>query len=336
MADLEFQNIKKNFGSGLTSTEVLRDISLNIKSGEFLVLVGPSGCGKSTLLRILAGLEDPTSGDVKIDGKSVLRLEPRERNLAMVFQSYALYPHLTVRANLAFGLTMQGLPSSEIEKRVKEVAEILQIESMLDRRPRQLSGGQRQRVALGRALVRKTDLILFDEPLSNLDAALRAQMRYEIKRLHTLTGSTMIYVTHDQVEATTLGDRIAVLNKGRVEQIGSAREIYEQPHNRFVASFIGTPEMNFLPGNLFQRPDQEVGVRPEDFVISEDGPVKAEFELEEYLGSQSLVHVRVQGQIIRILSPASLGLRTGQSVGLKVAPEKMHFFNAQSGERLPS
>lgn len=329
MADVEFRNIKKSFGS----TPVLHDISLTVKSGEFLVLVGPSGCGKSTLLRLLAGLEEPTSGDVLIDGKSVVKLEPRQRDLSMVFQNYALYPHLTVRDNLAFGLSLQGKARTEIDERVKEVAATLQIEPLLDRRPRELSGGQRQRVALGRALVRKTRLILFDEPLSNLDAALRAQMRYEIKRLHTLTGSTMIYVTHDQVEATTLGDRIAVLNKGLIEQVGTAREIYEQPANRFVASFIGTPEMNFLPGALFDRPDRLAGVRPEDFSI-EEGPLKAQFELQEYLGSQYLIHARIGDRPVRLLSNHAVQKKPGSEVSLGVRLTKLHLFDKTTGQRV--
>lgn len=329
MSSVECRNIKKDFGD----VSVLKDISLDVKSGEFLVLVGPSGCGKSTLLRTIAGLEQPTSGDILINGKSVLNLEPRQRDLAMVFQSYALYPHLTVHENLAFGLRLQGLAKAEIDARVREVAGTLQIEPLLDRRPRELSGGQRQRVALGRALVRKTKLILFDEPLSNLDASLRGQMRYEIKRLHALTGSTMIYVTHDQVEATTLGDRIAILNGGRIEQIATAREIYENPVSRFVASFIGTPEMNFLSGDLVGRPGTEIGVRPEDFILDQ-GDIEARFELQEYLGSHSLVHATIKGQPIRVMSPVSLAKKTGDTLRLALPKQKLHVFNRESGARV--
>lgn len=331
MASVEFRQVRKSFGE----TEVLKDISLQVASGEFLVLVGPSGCGKSTLLRVLAGLEEPSSGDVLLDGKSIVRLEPRERNLSMVFQNYALYPHLTVRENLAFSLSLQGTPKSEIDSRVREVASMLQIESLLDRRPRQLSGGQRQRVALGRALVRKTRIILFDEPLSNLDAALRGQMRYEIKRLHTLTGCTMIYVTHDQVEATTLGDRIAILNKGRIEQVASAKEIYDRPANRFVASFIGTPEMNFLPGELVDKPRAVVGVRPEDFAIGE-GALKAQFELQEYMGSHYLIHARLQGQAVRLMSPRAVDKSPGSEFTIGLPLTKLHLFDQDSGQRLMS
>jgi len=331
MSSVDCRNLSKKF----SETSVLKDISLDIRSGEFLVLVGPSGCGKSTLLRIIAGLEDPSSGDVQIDKKSVLGLAPRMRNLAMVFQSYALYPHLTVLENLAFGLRMQGVPKNEILSRVNEVAGTLQIDSLLSRRPRELSGGQRQRVALGRALVRKTKLILFDEPLSNLDAALRGQMRYEIKRLHGLTGSTMIYVTHDQVEATTLGDRIAVLNKGVIEQVATAKEIYEKPANSFVASFIGTPEMNFLPGELMQRPLQQIGIRPEDFEVDQ-GCFDVQFELQEYMGSNYLVHALLQNRPIRILTTKRRTEKPGEFFKVEMPLAKTHFFDHVSGKRMPT
>lgn len=330
---VEFKNISKSFGE----TEVLKNISLSVKEGEFLVLVGPSGCGKSTLLRTLAGLEAPTAGEVFIAGRNVTSLEPRARNLSMVFQSYALYPHLSVRDNLAFGLSLQGTKKSEIEDRVKDVAGLLRIEALLDRRPRALSGGQRQRVALGRALVRRTPLVLFDEPLSNLDAALRGQMRFEIKKMHQTLGSTIIYVTHDQVEATTLGDRIAVLNKGEIAQIGPASEIYEKPASRFVAGFIGTPEMNFLPGTLFGRTEATVGIRPEDLTLKEGagaGILSGKFELEEYLGSQALIHVEVSGQSVRVLSPHLLNLQPGTPVFLAPREGKTHVFDDRTGQRI--
>ncbi|MBX3019961.1 MAG: ABC transporter ATP-binding protein [Bdellovibrionaceae bacterium] len=337
MSSVELKNVSKSFGE----TEVLKNISLKVESGEFLVLVGPSGCGKSTLLRLIAGLETATSGEIWIDGKNVSQLDPRDRNLAMVFQSYALYPHLSVRENLAFGLALQGVSKEEQNRRVQEVADTLQIGPLLDRRPRALSGGQRQRVALGRALVRRTKLILFDEPLSNLDAALRAQMRFEIKKLHQLTGATMVYVTHDQVEATTLGDRIAVLNKGVVAQIGSAHSIYEKPESRFVASFIGTPEMNFLPGELVGQNGKVVGVRPEDFVVngresSGTPEFDATFELEEYLGSQSLVHTKVGDMGVRFLTPESLGKKPGASIKLGTKPGRLHVFDPKSEARINS
>lgn len=329
MSTLECRNIRKDFGS----TQVLKDINLDVKSGEFIVLVGPSGCGKSTLLRIIAGLEQPSSGDILINGKSVRDVEPRKRDIAMVFQNYALYPHFTIRENLAFGLTLQNVPKKEIESRVQEVADVLKIGSFLNRRPKELSGGQRQRVALGRAMVRKTKLILFDEPLSNLDAGLRAQMRYEIKRLHALTGSTMVYVTHDQVEATTLGDRIAILNKGMIEQIAPARDIYEKPANHFVASFVGTPEMNFLPGELMSQPQTNIGVRPEDVLVGQ-GSHQAEFELQEYLGAQYLIHARLKDKSIRILSPKPRNEKRGEFFPIEIPLSKSHFFDKVSGQRI--
>jgi ABC-type sugar transport system ATPase subunit len=340
MSSVQLKSLSKSFGvAKFRAIEVLKNVSLDVKSGEFLVLVGPSGCGKSTLLRLIAGLETATSGEVWIDGKDVSKLDPRERNLAMVFQNYALYPHLSVRENLAFGLALQGVSKSEQKQRVDDVATTLRIEPLLDRRPRELSGGQRQRVALGRALVRRTKLILFDEPLSNLDAALRAQMRFEIKKLHQLTGATMIYVTHDQVEATTLGDRIAILNKGVVAQIGSAVDIYEKPQSRFVASFIGTPEMNFLPGKLLGQGEQIVGVRPEDFMVagrtsSGTPEISATFELEEYLGSQSLVHTMVDGHPVRFLSPESIHQKPGAKIQLGTRPGRLHVFDSQSEQRV--
>ncbi len=330
MASVQCSHINKDFGQH----HILKDISLDIKSGEFLVLVGPSGCGKSTLLRTIAGLESPTQGDVLIDGKSVVHLQPRQRGLSMVFQNYALYPHLSVHQNLGFGLNLQGLPQVEINSRVKEVAELLQIQHLLDRRPKDLSGGQRQRVAVGRALVRKTDLILFDEPLSNLDAALRSQMRFEIKKLHQITGSTIIYVTHDQVEATTLGDRIAVLNQGVLEQIATPCQIYSYPNNRFVASFIGTPEINFLPGKFFGRPEAEVGIRPEAICAKEDGQLEAVVEMQEYLGSHYLIHARINGFALRFISEHCIPEGNNRQIKLKVDMAKLHFFDKATGARI--
>ncbi len=242
MSFVELQGVRKTFGP----IEVVKGVDLEIESGEFVVFVGPSGCGKSTLLRIVSGLEEISGGRIAIDGRDVTDLPPGDRRVAMVFQSYALYPHMTVHENMAFALRMGGTPRAEVEKRVAEAARILQIEALLERKPKQLSGGQRQRVAIGRAIVRKPKVFLFDEPLSNLDAALRAQMRVEIARLHAEIGATMIYVTHDQVEAMTLADRIVVLNQGRVEQIGSPLDLYERPANRFVAEFLGQPRMNFV------------------------------------------------------------------------------------------
>ena len=279
MAKVEFRSITKSFDH----QNILNGVDLNIESGEFLVLVGPSGCGKSTLLRLLAGLETPTAGEILVDGVNMNGVVPKDRGLSMVFQSYALYPHLTVKQNLGFALTLNKTPAAEMEIQIRQVAEILQLTDLLLRKPGQLSGGQRQRVALGRALVKNPKIILFDEPLSNLDASLRSQMRYEIKKIHQTTKSTMIYVTHDQTEATTLGDRIAILNSGRVVQLGTAPEIFSRPVNKFVASFIGSPEMNILPADFLGRKNADFGIRPDDINIG-DGTVIASFELQEYMG----------------------------------------------------
>jgi multiple sugar transport system ATP-binding protein len=246
VASVRLRGVTKAFGN----VQVLHGVDLDVAEREFVVFVGPSGCGKSTLLRIIAGLEQPTGGTVEIDGRDVTRVDPADRGVSMVFQSYALYPHMTVRDNIGFGLRMNRVPKAEIAARIARAAEILQLEPLLDRKPAQLSGGQRQRVAIGRAIVREPKVFLFDEPLSNLDAALRVQMRVEIAKLHTTLGATMIYVTHDQVEAMTLADRIMVLNQGRVEQIGSPLELYRRPRNLFVASFIGSPQMNLLPARM--------------------------------------------------------------------------------------
>lgn len=246
MADLKLRGISKQFGL----VSVLKDVDLDVADGEFVVFVGPSGCGKSTLLRTISGLEEPSSGQVMIGGEDVTDFDPSERGVAMVFQSYALYPHMTVSQNLGFGLRMGGMPKEDVAKRVEEAARILELDELLDRKPRQLSGGQRQRVAIGRAIVRQPKAFLFDEPLSNLDAELRVQMRIEIAKLHQQLGATMIYVTHDQVEAMTLADRIVVLRAGRIEQEGSPIELYDNPDNVFVAGFIGSPRMNFLGGTV--------------------------------------------------------------------------------------
>ncbi len=246
MSYLRLERVEKRFGA----VEVIKGVDIEAEKGEFVVFVGPSGCGKSTLLRMVAGLEDVSAGDVYIDGEKVTETEPAKRHVSMVFQSYALFPHMSVRDNIAFGLKMSKTPKAEIEKQVAEAARILQMEQLLDRRPRELSGGQRQRVAIGRAIVRHPKLFLFDEPLSNLDAELRAQMRTEIARLHNALGVTMIYVTHDQVEAMTLADRIVVLRAGRVEQIGAPQDLYDRPANTFVAGFIGSPKMNFLKAKI--------------------------------------------------------------------------------------
>ncbi|MBX6768240.1 MAG: sn-glycerol-3-phosphate ABC transporter ATP-binding protein UgpC, partial [Actinomadura rubrobrunea] len=320
MAEITLKNIVKRYGDGYPA---VNDVSLEIKDGEFMILVGPSGCGKSTLLRMIVGLEDITSGELRIGGKVVNKVAPRERNLAMVFQNYALYPHLTVFENIAFPLRLAKTPEDEVRRRVKETAELLELTDHLDRKPANLSGGQRQRVAMGRAIVREADAFLFDEPLSNLDAKLRGQMRTEISRLQRRLGVTTVYVTHDQTEAMTLGDRVAVLRKGVLQQVGSPRELYEQPTNLFVAGFIGSPSMNFLPATVdgtvldtplgrFDMRDRRkaeavgdrtvvlVGIRPEHFedasLVGDDrrergAVVKARVDVTEWLGNELYAYV---------------------------------------------
>ena len=334
--------------SGAARTTILGDVSLEIADGELLVLVGPSGCGKTTLLRCIAGLETPSRGELALDGQRVNELEPRERDIAMVFQSYALYPHLTVRENLAFGLKMRKTPAAEIVKRVDEAAAMLEIAPYLDRLPKNLSGGQRQRVAMGRAVVRRPRVFLFDEPLSNLDASLRGQMRVELKRLHARLGATMVYVTHDQVEAMTLADRIAVLRAGAIEQVGAPRDLYERPDNLFVARFLGTPEMNVLPGEvkngLFSITGAAgvtlavsaadgaatLGVRSEDVKLGgSDGLcLGATVDVIEDLGSDALVHLRAAGRELVARVESRQAPQPGQSVELRLPLARLHLFDA--------
>jgi multiple sugar transport system ATP-binding protein len=275
---------------------VLKGIDLDVKDGEFVTFVGPSGCGKSTLLRVIAGLEDATGGSVRIDGEEVVAVPPAKRGIAMVFQSYALYPHLTVRDNMGLGLKQAGTPKGEIDARVKTATALLSLDDYLERRPSELSGGQRQRVAIGRAIVRKPKLFLFDEPLSNLDAALRVNTRLEIARLHRELKATMIYVTHDQVEAMTLADRIVVLNKGAVEQVGSPMELYNNPANLFVAGFIGSPQMNFIEGSRLGESAATVGIRPEHISVARDsGTWKGSVMHAEHLGADTILYLDAEG-----------------------------------------
>jgi len=350
MADVQLRGLRKRYSGGV---EVLKGIDLDIADGEFTVFVGPSGCGKSTLLRMIAGLEDIDDGDVRIGGRSVAALDASQRGVAMVFQSYALYPHMTVEQNMGFALKMSGLPRAQVRERVGQVAEILQIGPLLQRRPRELSGGQRQRVAIGRAIVRRPSVFLFDEPLSNLDAALRVQMRLELARLHRELGTTMIYVTHDQVEAMTLGNRIALFNAGRIEQVGTPLSLFEQPASRFVASFLGTPTMNFLtvpdaaggPGEPLRRAGVRppagaairtpltLGVRANDIALSapEQG-LPASIEVIEHLGDTVIAHARWapdQPLIAVRLTPDAAPPRPGDAVGLRIRTERAHFFDAQ-------
>ena len=339
------------------STRVVEGLDLAIEPGEFCVFVGPSGCGKSTILRMIAGLESVTEGTISIGGRDVTRVDPAKRGVAMVFQNYALYPHMSVRENMGFSLKMAKRPKSEIAARVDEVARTLQIGDYLDRRPADLSGGQRQRVAIGRALVRDPDVFLFDEPLSNLDAALRGQTRVEIARLHNQLDTTMIYVTHDQVEAMTLADRIVVFDAGQVMQVGRPMDLYNEPANLFVAGFIGSPGMNFLPGEAkggrvtvlgqslaLDAPDGPVtlGVRPEDIVLSDTAPLKGSVGVVERLGGQSLLHVTLPGDhVIIVQQQGDTAWGEGDVVGVDLARSRSHVFDAhglrvsESGQPLP-
>jgi multiple sugar transport system ATP-binding protein len=290
MGALELRSVTKSFGT----TDVIKGVTLDVSEGEFCVFVGPSGCGKSTLLRIIAGLEDASGGDILLDGKRVNDVAPAKRELAMVFQSYALYPHLTVRDNMGLALKQAGVPREAIRAATDRAAAMLSLEKLLDRRPAELSGGQRQRVAIGRAIVRTPKLFLFDEPLSNLDAALRVATRIEIARLHRDLGATMIYVTHDQVEAMTLADKIVVLRDGRVEQVGSPMHLYNDPDNTFVAGFIGSPQMNFLKSSALGQHGETVGVRPEHLKIAASGQIEGTVSHIEKLGGETLVYVRTE------------------------------------------
>jgi multiple sugar transport system ATP-binding protein len=325
MGKIELTQVRKSFGE----THVIPGIDLTIENGEFVVFVGPSGCGKSTLLRLIAGLEDTTSGTIRIDGQDATHLPPAKRGLAMVFQSYALYPHMTVRRNIAFPLKMAGLPEAEQAARVERAAAVLNLTNYLDRRPGQLSGGQRQRVAIGRAIVREPAAFLFDEPLSNLDAALRVGMRQEISELHQSLKTTMIYVTHDQVEAMTMADKIVVLNAGRIEQVGSPLELYRNPKNLFVAGFIGSPRMNFITGAEAARHNAHtIGIRPEHLTVG-DGPWEGTVGLSEHLGSDSFIKVTVPDLgILNVRAPGEIGVHHGDRI--RLAPSgKIHRFDAQ-------
>ncbi|MFL5128994.1 MAG: ABC transporter ATP-binding protein [Microvirga sp.] len=359
MADVVLKNVQKSFGR----IKVIHGVDLDIRDGEFVVFVGPSGCGKSTLLRLIAGLEDITAGDLFIGGERVNDLVPAKRGIAMVFQSYALYPHMNVYDNMAFGLELAKSSKAQIDAKVREAARMLQIEALLERKPRQLSGGQRQRVAIGRAIVRDPRVFLFDEPLSNLDAALRVQTRFEIAKLHHDMRATMIYVTHDQVEAMTLADRIVVLNAGRIEQVGTPLDLYHRPANLFVASFIGSPQMNFMECQIAGIGPDEVllslpsggtlavpvapegvkpgepvtlGVRPDHVRVSPRGPLSGRVELVEELGENHLLYVDVgQGRRLTVREPGDARHDVGTTVNLDLAREFCHLFD-RTGGALPS
>ncbi|TDP64140.1 ABC transporter ATP-binding protein [Roseateles toxinivorans] len=336
MAHLSIQHLRKTFGP----VEVLKDINLEIADREFVCFLGPSGCGKSTLLRCIAGLEEVQGGELRIDGQRINELPPAERDLAMVFQSYALYPHMSVRKNLAFGLSLRGRPKGEIEARILEAARMLQLEELLERKPRQLSGGQRQRVAIGRAIVRQPRIFLFDEPLSNLDAALRENTRMELARLHQSLQATMVYVTHDQVEAMTLATKVVVLNQGRIAQVGRPLELYHSPADLFVAGFIGSPRMNLLPAEALTgaaaRPGAKtLGIRPEHLRLGDTGALRAQVLMMERLGAQSLVHLRLaNGSALTASVEGARAVRNGEQVGLDFPCEHVHAFGVD-GRALP-
>jgi ABC-type sugar transport system ATPase subunit len=352
MTQVILKHLDKTYPGGYRA---VRDASLEIADGEFVVLVGPSGCGKSTTLRMVAGLEEITSGEIYIGNRLVNDVAPGERDIAMVFQNYALYPHMSVYQNMAFGLKMRRTPKSQIEQRVRDAAEILSIESLLDRRPRELSGGQRQRVALGRAIVREPKVFLFDEPLSNLDAKLRVQMRAEIARLHQRLKTTVIYVTHDQVEAMTLGQRIVLMDRGVIQQVDAPMNIYHRPANRFVGSFIGSPAMNFFPGEVqggafrfasggsipvestISDGAATLGVRPEDLVGNGDGLPFGRMTLDvvEQMGHETMVHFEVAGGSYVARLPADAHVQPGDQIQLSIRPQAYHLFAADdSGHRL--
>jgi len=350
MATVKLSNLRKNYGD----VETIKGLTLDVDDREFCVLVGPSGCGKSTLLRLIAGLEEITSGDVLIDGERVNDVPPARRGLAMVFQSYALYPHMTVANNMGFSLRLAGVPKAQRNAKVQEVARVLHLEDLLQRKPKELSGGQRQRVAIGRAIVRNPRVFLFDEPLSNLDAALRVQMRIEISRLREQLDATMIYVTHDQVEAMTMADKMVVLRDGAIEQVGSPLELYHYPRNQFVAGFIGSPKMNFLPANVAQiqpagvnvtllngtslKADVQadgllegapvtLGIRPEHLTFADDGQIRGEVAMTERLGGETFVHVQLdRSEILTVQVDGDNPVRAHDRVCIKVKSDNCHVF----------
>jgi len=360
MATVDIRAVEKVYPNGF---QAIHGIDIAIADGEFIVLVGPSGCGKSTLLRMVAGLETITAGEVAIDATVVNQLEPAQRNIAMVFQNYALYPHMSVYANMAYGLKNRGTAKAEIERRVQDAARILELDGLLERKPRQLSGGQRQRVAMGRAIVREPAVFLFDEPLSNLDAKLRVQMRLEIKRLQRRLGTTSIYVTHDQVEAMTMADRLVVMNGGRAEQIGTPMEVYERPASVFVAGFIGSPSMNFIPGRIGDDAgsvvldggggvslplrngqgsgqsgrEVTVGIRPEHIDAGHDGaPLNLAIDVSEPLGADTLVHGRTadDGHEMTVRLRGHVTLQGGADLAVAVDASQVQLFDRDSGQRL--
>ena len=334
MAALSLRNVIKRYGHGPKANQVIHGVSAEIHDGEFVVIVGPSGCGKSTLLRMVAGLEEISAGDISIGGRVVNELEPSERDIAMVFQNYALYPHMSVFDNMAYGLKIAKVPVPEIKTRVDKAARILELGHLLERKPRELSGGQRQRVAMGRAIVRQPQVFLFDEPLSNLDAKLRAQTRIEIQKLHRELGITSLFVTHDQVEAMTLAQRIIVMNGGMMDQFGTPEEVYSRPATTFVASFMGSPPMNLLKEAPGVRAGQILGIRPEHLSFHENGWT-AQIEHVELLGAERLVYARIgEEQVIMRTDAADQPPSAGDTVKIAAEEERLHWFDAGSGKRV--
>ncbi|TPL70335.1 sn-glycerol-3-phosphate import ATP-binding protein UgpC [Mesorhizobium sp. B2-3-15] len=354
MASIAIRGVKKNYAK----TQVVHGVDLDFASGEFVIILGPSGCGKSTLLRMIAGLEEISDGTIAIDGTVVNKLEPRERGCAMVFQNYALYPHMSVAQNIGYSLKVAGVPSAERNQRIQAVARTLELEQLLDRKPMALSGGQRQRVAMGRAMIREPKVFLFDEPLSNLDAKLRVQMRSEIRKLHRRLNATSVFVTHDQVEAMTLADRLVVMNGGRVEQVGTPGEIYTRPASRFVATFVGAPAMNILEGTaeldglsllggsrrlamaragLPVGTKVAMGIRPEAVRLvapETPGALDATVDLVEELGAGRVIYVDLDGAPFSVMTSEPVHPEPGSTVGLKISRDDMHFFSSETGTRL--
>ena len=330
MAQIKLTGVRKTY----LKLQVIHGVDVEIADGEFIVIVGPSGCGKSTLLRMIAGLETITAGEIAIGGKVVNNVEPKDRNIAMVFQNYALYPHMSVYENMSYGLRIRRMPPAEINERVQRAAKILELTSFLDRRPRELSGGQRQRVAMGRAIVRQPQVFLFDEPLSNLDAKLRAQTRLEIQKLHRELGITSLFVTHDQVEAMTLAQRIIVMNAGVMDQFATPEEVYARPATTFVASFIGSPPMNLLKTAPGVRPGQILGIRPEHLTF-DDGGWSVQIESVELLGAERLIYGRVgDEQIIMRADEGQAAPAIGSTVRMAARKDRLHWFDAGSGKRV--
>ena len=334
MASIEFNNVIKRYGTGPKANQVIHGVSAEVKDGEFVVIVGPSGCGKSTLLRMVAGLEEITEGTISIGGRVVNNLEPAERDIAMVFQNYALYPHMSVFDNMAYGLKIKKVPPDEIRARVDKAARILELGSFLQRKPRELSGGQRQRVAMGRAIVRQPQVFLFDEPLSNLDAKLRAQTRLEIEKLHRELGITSLFVTHDQVEAMTLAQRMIVMNAGNMEQFGTPEEVYHTPASTFVASFIGSPPMNLLKHAPNSKPGTILGIRPEHMDIGDTG-WEVRVDTIELLGAERLVYATMgQDTLIVRIDEGRPSPKPGDAIRVAPREDRLHWFNAETGKRI--